>query len=97
MENTSSVLSSKRQSYNIINGHRASENKDMLDGILRHEWGFDSIVTTDWWTMGEHYMGVKAGNDVKMGLGFPERLLEALRLGELTREEMEFVENEFWS
>ena len=47
------------------------------------------MVTTDWWTCGEHYKETKAGNDVKMGLGFPERLLEAKEKGALTREEME--------
>ncbi|MCM1193703.1 MAG: glycoside hydrolase family 3 C-terminal domain-containing protein [Butyrivibrio sp.] len=76
-------------SYNIINGYRASENREMLEDILRGEWGFEGMVTTDWWTMGEHYKEVKAGNDVKMGLGFPERLLEAVEKGVLTREEME--------
>ena len=76
-------------SYNIINGYRASENRDMLEDILRGEWGFDGMVTTDWWTCGEHYKEVKAGNDVKMGLGFPERLLEAMEKGVLTRGDME--------
>jgi beta-glucosidase len=76
-------------SYNIVNGHRASEYKDMLTGILREEWGFDGMVTTDWWTLGEHYKEVAAGNDMKMATGFPERLLEALEKGVLTREEME--------
>ena len=76
-------------SYNIINGHRASENADMLNGILRGEWGFTGMVTTDWWTMGEHYKECAAGNDVKMGCGYPERLLEALEKGVLTRGQME--------
>lgn len=76
-------------SYNVINGHRASENREMLEDILRGEWGFEGMVTTDWWTLGEHYKEVKAGNDMKMGLGFPERLLEAMEKGALTREEME--------
>ena len=76
-------------SYNIINGHRASENADLLEGILRGEWGFDGCITTDWWTCGEHYKEVKAGNDIKMGCGYPERLLDALEKGCLTREEMD--------
>ena len=76
-------------SYNIINGHRASENKDLLTGILREEWGFDGMVTTDWWTLGEHYKEAAAGNDMKMATGFPERLLEAMEKGALTRGEME--------
>ena len=76
-------------SYNIINGHRASENYDLLTGILRDEWGFDGMVSTDWWTYGEHYKEVKAGNDLKMATGYPERVLEAVEAGVLTREEME--------
>ncbi len=76
-------------SYNIVNGFRASENKDLLTGILRDEWGFDGMVTTDWWTLGEHYKEAAAGNDMKMAAGFPDRLLEAVEKGALTREEME--------
>lgn len=76
-------------SYNIINGVRASENREMLEDILRGEWGFDGIVTTDWWTNGEHYKEVNAGNDIKMGNGFPERLLAAKEKGAISRKEME--------
>ncbi len=76
-------------SYNIVNGHRASECKDLLTGILREEWGFDGMVTTDWWTFGEHYKEAAAGNDMKMATGFPDRLLAAREKGLLTREDME--------
>lgn len=75
--------------YNMINGHRASENADLLNGILREEWGYEGMVTTDWWTCGEHYKETKAGNDVKMGCGYPDRLLKAIEAGVLTRQEME--------
>jgi len=76
-------------SYNIINGHRASENRDLLTGILREEWGFDGMVTTDWWTEGEHYKEAAAGNDMKMATGFPDRLQEAIKKGAITREDLE--------
>ncbi|WP_163191644.1 glycoside hydrolase family 3 protein [Clostridium thermarum] len=76
-------------SYNIINGHRASENRELLEDILRGEWGWNGMVTTDWWTYAEHYKEVKAGNDLKMGRGYPERLLEAKALGLITREDMD--------
>ena len=76
-------------SYNIVNGCRASECRDLLTGILREEWGFDGMVTTDWWTLGEQYKEVSAGNDMKMGTGFPERLIEAVEKGVLAREDME--------
>jgi len=75
--------------YNIVNGHRASENRELLEDILRGEWGFNGIVSTDWYTWGEHYKEVKAGNDLKMGTGYPERLMDALEAGALTRAEME--------
>ena len=76
-------------SYNPINGHRASENRELLEDILRGEWGFEGMVTTDWWTYGEHYKEVLAGNDLKMASGYPERLLAAMEKGVLTRSDME--------
>ena len=75
-------------SYNLVNGQRASENKELLEGILRGEWGFEGVITTDWWTFGEHYKEVKAGNDIKMGTGYPERLLLALQQGLVTKDEL---------
>ena len=76
-------------SYNMINGHRASECKELLQGILRGEWGFDGMVTTDWWTCGEHYKEAAAGNDLKMGNGYPERVMAAYEKGAITRAEIE--------
>ena len=75
-------------SYNIVNGHRASECHDLLTGILRDEWGYDGLVTTDWWNLAEHYKEVLAGNDVKMACGFPHQLTEAIEAGVLTREDL---------
>lgn len=76
-------------SYNIVNGIRASENRELLEDILRGEWGFDGMVTSDWWSFGEHYKEAKAGNDIKMACGFPERLIEAKNKGIISRREME--------
>jgi beta-glucosidase len=75
--------------YNIVNGHRASENHELLEDILRGEWGFSGMVTSDWWTRGEHYKEIVAGNDVKMATGFPERVLEAMDKGAVTRKDLE--------
>lgn len=75
--------------YNRTNGEPCCGSKTLMQDILRGEWGFEGMVTTDWWTHGEHYKETKAGNDVKMACGFPARLLEAKEKGALTREEME--------
>lgn len=76
-------------SYNIINGRRASANKELLTGILREEWGFKGMITTDWWTNAEQTDEIKAGNDVKMGCGFPMRVMADLEKGNITRTDLE--------
>ena len=73
-------------SYNIINGHRTSECYDLLTGILREEWGYKGLVTTDWWNPSEQYKELMAGNDIKMASGYPDRLKKALEAGELTED-----------
>ena len=70
-------------SYNIINGVRASENKDLLTHILRDEWGFKGLVTTDWWNHALQYKEIAAGNDVKMPKGNPEHTLQMILEGKL--------------
>ena len=76
-------------SYNIINGWRASECRDLLETILRDEWGYQGLVVTDWWTRGEHYKEILAGNDVKMGSGFPDRVAAAQEKGAIGRADYE--------
>ncbi len=76
-------------SYNIVNGVRASENHDTLTNILRGEWGFEGMVTTDWWNNAEAYKELKAGNDIKMPSGDHENVKTALDNGNITRDEIE--------
>ena len=75
--------------YNMINGRYASEREDLLAGILREEWGFKGMVTTDWWNKAYQYKEIKAGNDLKMGSGDPDEVLEAWKEGKVTRKEIE--------
>ncbi|MCD7708390.1 MAG: glycoside hydrolase family 3 C-terminal domain-containing protein [Clostridiales bacterium] len=76
-------------SYNAINGHRTSECRELLTDILRGEWGFEGMVTTDWWNLAEHYKEILAGNDVKMPTGFPDRVKRAHELGVIGRADLE--------
>ena len=75
-------------SYNLVNGIPASQNAELIQGILRKEWGYEGLVTSDWVTYKEHALEVKAGNDIKMPVGEPDKLLEALQDGSLMREEL---------
>lgn len=35
-------------SYNKVNGVHVSENRDMIEKIVRKEWGWQGLVTSDW-------------------------------------------------
>lgn len=72
--------------YNLVNSRRCSENRELLENILRDEWGFDGVVMTDWWNNGEQYKEILAGNDIKMGTGFPERVKKAYESGLISEE-----------
>lgn len=75
--------------YNALNGYRCAENKDLITGILREEWGYEGVVLSDWWDRSEHYKQILAGNDVKMPLGYPKRVEKAMQMGALGREDLE--------
>lgn len=53
-------------SYNKINSVRGAEQTELITGILRGEWGFKGLVTTDWHNYGLRELEVKAGNDIHM-------------------------------
>lgn len=92
-------------SYNLLNGVHTSECKDLIEGILRGEWGYEGLVMTDWITKlpsaPKKYpyasvpKTIKAGNDLVMpgGKADYDSIVEAMH-GEhpdatLTREEVE--------
>ncbi|MBO4885050.1 MAG: glycoside hydrolase family 3 C-terminal domain-containing protein [Clostridia bacterium] len=52
--------------YNQINGAYCSENKWLLNDVLRGEWGFDGLVMTDWGAMKDRVASLKAGLDLEM-------------------------------
>ncbi|MBO5725722.1 MAG: glycoside hydrolase family 3 C-terminal domain-containing protein, partial [Clostridia bacterium] len=76
-------------SYNKLNGTYTAENYDLVTGILRDEWNFGGMVTTDWWTLTNKVNVCKAGNDMVMPDCPVEPMLEAVKNGTLTRADME--------
>ncbi len=75
-------------SYNKLNGVRTGENYELLTGILREEWSYDGLVTTDWEAHSKLHNEVRAGNNVKMWGGNKAETLQAYRDGRLTRTEL---------
>ena len=51
-------------SYNYINGTYASESKDLVETILRDEWGYEGTVMTDWFGGKDGAVQMWAGNDM---------------------------------
>lgn len=76
-------------SYNLLNGIQTSEHYELVTGILRGEWGFKGMITTDWGMKNNPVYEVKAGNDMKMHVGYPEILKSGLDSGELKRADLE--------
>ena len=51
-------------SYNYINGIYTSESKDLVETILRDEWGYEGTVMTDWFGGKDGARQMWAGNDM---------------------------------
>ncbi len=78
--------------YNAINGTFCSENGELLQDILRKEWGFDGFVVTDWGAVKRRPQGIAAGVDLEMPgsrEGKTEAILKALEEGSLKEEELD--------
>ncbi len=76
--------------YNKINGTHCCENKELLDRILRDEWGYDGAVISDWGAVHKTKEAAEVSMDVEMSV-FPDfdeyklanPLKEAIQKGEI--------------
>lgn len=75
-------------SYNKLNGIYTSENKELITGILREEWGYDGLVVTDWDNWAEPYRELLAGNNLRMAAGSLKRLQRAMEENWISREDI---------
>ncbi len=59
--------------YNLVNGVHCAENKELLSGILKGEFGFKGFVVSDWGSTYSTAPTVNAGMDLEMPGGQPMR------------------------
>ncbi len=79
--------------YNKINGFHCCENRRLLDGILREEWGFDGAVISDWGGVHKTKEAAECSLDLEMSI-FPDfdeyklanPLKELIQKGEISEE-----------
>lgn len=57
--------------YNKLNGYHCCENKNLLDLILRGEWGFDGTVISDWGGVHKTKEAAECSMDMEMSV-FPD-------------------------
>ncbi|MDE5933435.1 MAG: glycoside hydrolase family 3 C-terminal domain-containing protein [Lachnospiraceae bacterium] len=77
--------------YNKINGTHCCENKQLLDFILRKEWGYDGTVISDWGAVHKTKEAAEVTMDVEMSV-YPDfddyklanPLKEAIEKGEIS-------------
>lgn len=77
-------------SYNKIGGTYSTQNPELLTDILRKEWGFDGVVTSDWGAVHDRVAAVKAGCDLTMPAeATDEEIVRAVQEGRLSEEELD--------
>ncbi|MBQ4580058.1 MAG: glycoside hydrolase family 3 C-terminal domain-containing protein [Clostridia bacterium] len=77
--------------YNKIHSLWCSENYNLLTEILRHDWGYQGLVVSDWGAVHHGAKAVKAGLDLRMP-GNPDTIRdvkEAIANGTMTMDELD--------
>ncbi|KAM0276263.1 hypothetical protein ACHAQH_006938 [Verticillium albo-atrum] len=77
--------------YNKVDGAFCSENKPLMERVLRAEWGYKGITMSDWFAVHNTVAPVQAGLDLEMP--FPIfrgiRLVKAVESGEVAVDEID--------
>lgn len=80
-------------SYNRINGTYAAVNKPLVKDVLRDEFGYRGVVTSDWTAGGGPENMMKVTNDMYSGTsdleGDTKKIQDAIESGEITDEQIE--------
>jgi beta-glucosidase len=73
-------------SYNLLNGTYTSQEYDLLETILRKEWGFKGFVMTDWFGGADPVAQMNARNNLLMpgSADQSKKIMDAVQSGALS-------------
>ena len=74
--------------YNKVNGRWCSENEQLLNTILRQQWGFPGMIISDWGGVHSTVDAVSAGMNVEMpgNRFFGQALLDSVKAGKVSED-----------
>ena len=82
--------------YNKFRGVFCSESKELLDDILREEWGYDGTIISDWGAVHSTKETAESSMDIEMSVTynfddyyFAKPLLEAVKKGEVAEADLD--------
>ncbi len=81
-------------SYNRVNGSYCTEQRWLLTDLLRDEWGFEGLITTDWMSGGDTVLSAEAGLTIEMPSGnraFGTALVAAVADGRVSEETLDML------
>lgn len=76
--------------YNLVNGKQCCESDELLDDIVRDDWGYDGIIISDWSAVKRTKASADVSLDIEMGVSpefdkyyFAQPLKQAIESGEV--------------
>jgi beta-glucosidase len=76
-------------SYNLVNGEHSTQNRHLNIDILRHDWGFQGVLMSDWTATYDGIAAANNGLDLEMPFAkvmTPEALKAGLASGKIKME-----------
>ncbi len=76
--------------YNLLNGEHCCTSTQLLNGVLREQWGYDGLIVSDWGGVHDTALAAESALDVEMDVTYDfdkhcmaDALLQKVKAGEI--------------